>query len=90
MRLKICDTHLTCKVANRYLNVPERVEVAEWNKRWNDGPSLSLLSCASSVSVKENSDKKKGTVLSKKYLEEYFRSVVKMGPKPRKTFVTVK
>ena len=33
MRLKICDSHLTWKVANKYLNVRERVDVVEWNKR---------------------------------------------------------
>ena len=45
------------KVANKCLNVRERVEVVEWNKRWS--PSLPLLSCESSVSVKENPDRKK-------------------------------
>ena len=45
------------QVANKYLNVPERVEVVEWNKKMV--PSLPLLSCESSVSVKENSDRKK-------------------------------
>ena len=34
MRLKIRDSHLTCKVANKCLNIRERVEVVEWNKRW--------------------------------------------------------
>ena len=29
LRLKICDSHLTCKVANKCLNVRERVEVVE-------------------------------------------------------------
>ena len=33
MRLKICDSHLTCKVANKCLNARERVEVVEWNKK---------------------------------------------------------
>ena len=28
-------SHLTCKVANRCLNVRERVEVVEWNKKWS-------------------------------------------------------
>ena len=32
---KICDSHLTCKVANNCLNVRERVEGVEWNKRWS-------------------------------------------------------
>ena len=56
MRLKICDSHFTCKVANKCLNVCERVEVVEWNKMV---PSLPLLSCELSVSVKENPDRKK-------------------------------
>ena len=34
MRLKICDSHLTCKAANKCLNVRERVGVVEWNKKW--------------------------------------------------------
>ena len=34
MWLKIPDSHLRCKVANKYLNVCEQVEVIEWNKRW--------------------------------------------------------
>ena len=33
MRLKICDSHLTCKVARKCLNVRERVEVVEWNRK---------------------------------------------------------
>ena len=56
LRLKISDSHLTCKVANKCLNVCERVEVVEWNKMV---PSLPLLSCELSVSVKENPDRKK-------------------------------
>ena len=43
-------------VANKCLNVRERVEVVEWNKM---APSLPLLSCEWSVSVKENPDRKK-------------------------------
>ena len=34
MRLKIWDSHLTCKIANKCLNVREREKVIEWNKRW--------------------------------------------------------
>ena len=34
VQIKIDDSHLTCKVANTFLNVRERVEVVEWNKRW--------------------------------------------------------
>ena len=33
LRLKIRDSHLTCKVANKGLNVREWVELVEWNKR---------------------------------------------------------
>ena len=29
------DSHLKCKVANKYLNICERVEVVEWNKSWS-------------------------------------------------------
>ena len=35
MRLKLCDSHLICKVANKCLNVRERVQVVEWNKKWS-------------------------------------------------------
>ena len=56
LRLKICDSHLTCKVANKCLNVRERVEVVDWNKMV---PSLPLLSLELSASVKENPDRKK-------------------------------
>ena len=60
LRLKICDSHLTCKVANKFLNVRERVEVVAWNKMT---PSLPLLSCELLVSVKENPDRKKKQLL---------------------------
>ena len=60
LRLKTCDSHLTCKVANKCLNVRKRVEVVEWNKMV---PFLSLLSCELSVSVKENPDRKKKKVV---------------------------
>ena len=43
------------KLQNKCLNVREQMEVLEWNKKW----SLSLLSCESSMSVKENPDRKK-------------------------------
>ena len=35
MWLKIRDSHLGCKVANKCFNVRPRVEVVEWNKRWS-------------------------------------------------------
>ena len=35
IRLKVRDSHLTCKVANKCLNVHEQVEVVEWNKQWS-------------------------------------------------------
>ena len=66
LRLNICDSHLTCTVANKCLIVRERVEVVEWNKKMV--PSLPLLSCESSVSVKENPDKKKQDCLLKTFL----------------------
>ena len=39
VQLKICDSHVTPKVANKCLNVRERVEVVEWNKKNNPMPS---------------------------------------------------
>ena len=33
--LAIRDSHLTCKVANKCLNVREWVEVVEFNKKWS-------------------------------------------------------
>ena len=45
-----------CKVANKCLNVRERVEVVEWEKMVS---SLLLLSCELPVSVKEDPDRKK-------------------------------
>ena len=45
MRLKIYDSHLTCKVANKCLNVRERVEVVEWNKRWSPPFPCCPVSC---------------------------------------------
>ena len=57
LQLKISDSHLTCKVVNKCLNVRERVEVVEWKKK--KVPSLPLLTCESSVFVKENPDRKK-------------------------------
>ena len=45
------------KVANKCLNVRQQVEVVEWNK---NGPlTSSVVLCVVSVSVKENSDRKK-------------------------------
>ena len=59
MRLKIYDSHLTCRDANKCLNVRERVEVLEWNKRWS--PSFPYCP-VTSVSVKEIPDRKKVTI----------------------------
>ena len=56
-RLKIWNNHLTCKDTNKYLNVREQVEVVQWNKKWS--LPHPLLSCESSVPVKENPDRKK-------------------------------
>ena len=59
MQLKIRGSHLTWKVANKCLNVRGWLELVERNK---DVPFLSLLSCESSVTVKENPDRKKKDV----------------------------
>ena len=32
LRLKIRDSHLTCEVANKCLNVREPMEVVQWNE----------------------------------------------------------
>ena len=55
IRLKIRGSHLTCNVAKKRLNVRERVEVARGIKMV---PSFPLLACESSVSAKENPDRK--------------------------------
>ena len=55
MRLKVLGSYLTWKVASKYVNSRERVKVVERNNK----PSLSLLSCDLSVSMKENPDRKK-------------------------------
>ena len=34
MRIKIRDSHLICEVASKCLNICERMEVVEWDKRW--------------------------------------------------------
>ena len=61
--------HLTCKAANKCLNVRERMKMAEWNRRWY--PPFPLLPCELSVSVKENPDsKKKPKTLSQLYLKK--------------------
>ena len=65
MWLKICDSHLTCKVANKCLNVRERVEVVEWNKRCS--PPFSC--CPVSRQGPWNTDRKK------KFREIPFNSV---------------
>ena len=44
VRLKIWDSHLTCQVENKCLNVRERIEVVQWIKRWFPSfPSIFLL-----------------------------------------------
>ena len=45
VRLKISDSHLTCKVVNKCLNVCERVELAKWKKRWSALFSCCRVSC---------------------------------------------
>ena len=64
MRLKICDSHLTCKVANKCLNVRERVEVVEWNKRWSPSFPCFPVSCQCPW---------KKTLIVKKYTSQCFQ-----------------
>ena len=56
LRLRAHGSHLTCKVAKKYLKVCEYFEVAERNKAWN--PSLPALSFESSGSGKKDPDRK--------------------------------
>ena len=48
--VKICHSHLTCKVASKCLNFRERVEVAERNKGWSTPFPCCLVNL---VSVRE-------------------------------------
>ena len=57
LRLKICDSHLTCKVANKCLNVCEWVEVVGLNKRRS--PPCPCCLVESSLVVKKNLVEKK-------------------------------
>ena len=56
MRLKIRDSHLTCKVVNKCLNVLERIKIVSF---------FPLQSYESSMSAKENSDSKKFRIETK-------------------------
>ena len=60
MRLKICVSHLTWKVANKCLNVCERVEVEERNR--NDPLPSPAVMCIVSVRG-ENPHRKKGNLI---------------------------
>ena len=55
MKLKIRDSHLRGKVENKCLNVRERVEVVEWNKRW----SIPFPCCPVNCQCQLNPDRKK-------------------------------
>ena len=55
VQLKIVGSHLTCKVSNKCLNVREGVEMVERTMV----PFLPLQPYESSVSVKENPNRKK-------------------------------
>ena len=82
LRLKICHSHLTCKVANKCLNVHERPEVVEWNKRWY----LPFPCCPARRQCpwKKTLIEKKWTVLCRKYLEDSDSKV--NGSKTEKNF----
>ena len=56
IQLKIRGSHLTCKVLNKCLDVLEQGEIVKTIKKMVS--SLPLLSCESSVSMKENPDTK--------------------------------
>ena len=43
LRLKTLDSLFTCKVAHISLNIRERVEVVQWNKRWSPLPFPDVL-----------------------------------------------
>ena len=58
--IKNSESNLTCKVANKCLNVRQRVEVVEWNKRWS--PLFPAVLCIVS-GCEENSDRKKKKTL---------------------------
>ena len=45
MRLKMCDSHLTCKVSNKCLNVRKRMEVVKWNKKRSPNFPCCPVSC---------------------------------------------
>ena len=45
MRLKICESHLTCKVENKCLNVWKWLEVVELNKKWSPPFPCRPVSC---------------------------------------------
>ena len=64
MRLKICDSHLRCKVANKCLNVREREEVVDWNKRWSPSFPCFPVSCQCPW---------KKTLIVKKYTSQCFQ-----------------
>ena len=57
--------YLTCKVANKFLNVCERERAVKRNK---DDPFFLLQPCESPVSVKENRDTKKYNAANPKHL----------------------
>ena len=57
------DSRLTCKVANKCLNVRERVEVVQWNKRWSPPfPCCPVIVCV----CEENPDRKKSMLVETK------------------------
>ena len=57
MWLKICDSHLTCKVGNKCLNVREPVELVESKIRWSP-PYLCCLASRQSLWKKAQVEKK--------------------------------
>ena len=56
--LRYNPLNLTCKATHKGLNVCDRVEVVEWNRKKRSPPFPCCL-CELSVSVKENPNRKK-------------------------------
>ena len=86
MRLKIRDSHLTCKVANKCLN--ERVEVVEWNKRWS--PPFPCCPVSRQCPWKKTLIKKKNYEELWIKIRDLIRSVTKKQDDYYEKYITIK
>ena len=75
MWLKIRDSYLICKVANKFLNVRERLEVVKWNKRWSPPFPCSLvnLQCLWKKTLTEKVNNKKSHLPQSSWPKVNFR-----------------